>query len=164
MAAPILTAERLREVLDYNPDTGVFVWKVRTSTRTHVGDVAGSRNSDGYLQIKIDRIRYKCHRLAWLYINGVWPTGEIDHVNCVRDDNRITNLRDVSRNVNMQNQLAAHSNNVSGMLGVCQRKKGWQAELQYNGIRYYLGSYATPEQAHAAYFKAKRRLHSGCAI
>lgn len=165
MAATILTAERLREVLDYNPDTGVFVWKVRTSNRVHIGMTANRSHPAGYLQTRIDCKSYLNHRLAWLYTYGAWPNGDIDHINGFRSDNRIGNLRDVARNINLQNQRHARSDNkASGLLGVSRNKKRWKARLVIDRKEFHIGTFDTPEEAHAAYIEAKRRLHPGCTI
>lgn len=164
MAAPILTAERLREVLDYNPDMGVFVWKVRTSTSVRIGDVAGTPTANGYLHIRIDRKHYYGHRLAWLCVYGTWPHGQIDHINGNRLDNRLVNLRDVPQKMNLENQRRAHSNSISGLLGVSPKRNRWKSSIRVAGKEHHIGTYDTPEEAHAAYIEAKRRLHSGCTI
>ena len=154
---------RMREVLSFDARTGVFRNRFNRSTAKD-GEVAGSV-SDGYLIISIDDKRYTAHRLAWFWIYGTVPTGDIDHINGVRDDNRITNLRAVSRSVNMQNQRRARSNNIhSGFLGVQKNKDKWQALIRVNDRRICLGTYITPELAYCAYLDAKRKLHEGCAI
>lgn len=76
-----ITAERLRELLEYDEDTGVFKRKARTSNRISIGDIAGSSDAKGYVCIRVGGKTYKAHRLAWLYVYGEWPTGEIDHIN-----------------------------------------------------------------------------------
>ena len=118
-----LTAERLREVLDYGPDTGVFTWKIRTNSRVKVGDVAGALRPDGYIQISIDGRLHRAHRLAWLYVTGESPPDQIDHINGVRDDNRIANLRLATSAENKQNLRRAKSRNKTGFLGVCTPRK-----------------------------------------
>lgn len=158
MAAAILTAERLREVLNYEPDTGVFVWKVQCGSRGVPGQVAGCSHSLGYRFLRVDGKAYKEHRLAWLHVYGQWPTGEVDHVDGCRDNNRISNLRDVSKSVNQQNLRGAKAHNKSGLLGVTRRKSGgWCARIT-------IGTFDTPEEAHEAYIEAKRRLHLGCVV
>lgn len=158
VAKPILTAERLRDVLDYNPDTGAFVWKVQSGSRGIPGSVAGSDHVLGYRILSVDGRRYKEHRLAWFYVYGKWPTGEVDHIDGHRSNNRIGNLRDVSKSVNQQNLKSAKSHNKSGLLGVTRRKSGgWCARIT-------IGTFDTPEEAHAAYIDAKRRLHLGCPV
>lgn len=164
----MLTQQRLREVLSYDPETGAFVWLVQPNGRVQVGQAAGNLNPYGYVQIKIDRVLYRAHRLAWLYMNGEWPRQEqIDHINGVRNDNRWKNLREVSRSFNLQNRRTPNRRNASAkMLGVSQRCAGggFQARIRYNGKEQRLGTFDTAELAHQAYLKAKRTLHPGCTI
>ncbi|HAS0888998.1 TPA: HNH endonuclease, partial [Enterobacter cloacae subsp. cloacae] len=99
-----LTQNRLKEVLRYDPLTGVFYWLNPTAYCMHPGDVAGFVDYTGYAYIKVDRVKYSAHRLAWLYVHGSMPEEQIDHVNNNRSDNRISNLRLASRSQNMMNQ------------------------------------------------------------
>ena len=92
MNSSALTTDRLKELLHYDQDTGVFTWNVRRSGKTPAGSVAGSYDAYGYIQIRISPFRYKAHRLAWFYVNSEWPKFCIDHINGVRDDNRISQL------------------------------------------------------------------------
>ena len=156
-----LTPERLREVLTYDEATGVFRWKIRVAQRAKAGDVAGSAHSDGYRHIRVDGAMYKLHRLAWLYVYGRWPSAHIDHVNGIRDDNRLANLREADNAQNHQNKKRAQSNNASGYLGVCwhSQNRKWRAQIQAEGKKVQLGYFDTPEEAHAAYLKAKAELH-----
>jgi hypothetical protein len=164
MSKPTLTAERLRELLHYDPGTGAFTRKVDVKLRgervaASKGDAAGYL-TDGYLLCRLDGRIYKCHRLAWLYVHGEWPKQQIDHINGVRNDNRIANLRDVSHQLNMQNIKT--SRGASGVLGVNKNgRSGWQAKITVENKPLSLGTYRTPEAAHAAYLEAKRRLHPG---
>lgn len=161
----MLTAEQVRHVLDYNPDTGVFHWTDNASYQARCREI-GTKNN-GYVVIRVNNKRYKAHRLAWLYVHGKWPDNDIDHINGVRDDNRISNLRDVSRSVNSQNERKARPNNKScGLLGATwhKRTKRWRAQICIQGKKKHLGYYKTPEQAHAAYLEAKRQQHEGCTI
>lgn len=109
---------------------------------------------------------YKLHRLAWLYMTGGWPMGDIDHLNGVRADNRFANLRDVPRGVNLQNCRQAATHNLSTkVLGVYPAKGGhFCAALSVNNKKRHLGTFDTIEQASAAYLSAKRQLHAGCLI
>lgn len=164
---PNLTQDRLQQLLDYNPETGVFVWKVANGRRIHVGDVAGSPNPKGYLVIGVDCRIYRAHRLAWFYVYGKWPEHYIDHINGQVNDNRIVNLRDVSHTVNGENQKDAPAHNKScGVLGVSREKnhRRWRAVIQTGKKQVHIGYFDTVEEAHNAYVLAKRNLHIGCTI
>jgi len=138
-----LTQDRLKELLDYDPETGEFVWKI-SKRGIRAGSVAGTLKPIGYICIRVDGKLYRAHRLAWLYTYGYFPENQIDHLNGIRDDNRITNLREVSQFCNMQNQKT-RSDNTSGFPGVCWRKqrRKWKAQIQIQGKRYGLGYYDT---------------------
>lgn len=164
MATEKITRERLSATLSYDPDTGAFVRKV-TCANNRAGTVAGGVNLKGYISIAIGRQRYLAHRLAWLYVHGKWPEGQIDHINLDRTDNRIQNLRDVSHATNQQNQARPHSHNKLGVMGVRRTATGaYAARITVNGKERYIGTYETPEAASAAYLKVKRELHDGCTI
>lgn len=160
-----LTAERAREMLNYDAETGVLTWKVAVRS-VRRGDEAGNINARGYRVIKLDGARYRAHRLAWLITNGTWPTGELDHINGLKDDNRIANLRDVSRTINSQNQRRARSDSRSGLLGVSfDKSRGkWRAGIGVDGRERHLGRFNTQDAAHDAYIDAKRQLHAGCTL
>lgn len=154
---------RLKQLLSYDAKTGEFR-RIAKIKGVVVGSVAGRLMKHGYVSIGIDGGEYTAHRLAWLYVHGVWPSGYIDHINGQRCDNRIANLRDVSQSVNMQNVYAAKSNSKTGLRGVswhAQRKK-YTARIKVEGRYLSLGLHQTPEAAHTAYMDAKRRLHEGC--
>lgn len=155
-----LTQSRLKELLHYNPDTGLFTWKVSLSKRVKVGDIAGTVKNPGYLRIRIDGKPYYAHRLAWLYVYGAWPKDQIDHINGERTDNRICNLREATNAENQQNRKK-QINNVSGYPGVYWNKSGqkWQARIKINSKTKYLGLFETPEAGHHAYLAAKAELH-----
>lgn len=165
MAKPILTVERLRELLTYDPDTGIFRWKANRGTVIS-GTVAGSAQRLGrtsYVYIMIDHRGYRAHRLAWLYMNGVWPKDMIDHINGDGADNRYSNLREASC---AQNSQAPNKRmlpqNTSGYVGV-SKKKGrnkWNASIAFSGKRIFLGSFFSAEDASAAYLKAKKMHHA----
>ena len=154
-----LTAEKLRELLHYEPASGIFTRKVSTASRAKVGDVAGCQNGAGYLSIMLQRRVHQAHRLAWMYVYGEWPTGQIDHINRIKTDNRISNLRDVSHKQNHQNK-SKPSNNTSGHTGVVWHKQNskWQATITHNKKDTYLGCFATVEEAVAAR-KAAEKLY-----
>jgi len=90
-----------------------------------------------------------------------WPEHDIDHINGVRADNRISNLRDVVRAVNLQNRRSSHRRSLSGLLGVKKNHNGWSAGITKQGVLLHLGTFKTPEQAHSAYIAAKRQFHEG---
>ena len=154
-----LTVEYLRSILHYSPETGIFTRKVGTSNRVKVGDVAGCPRGDGYLQIKVQSRKYKAHRLAWLYVYGVWPEDQLDHVNRVRTDNRIANLRAVTNKQNQQN-ASKRSDNTSGHTGVRWHRwaSKWLAHIRHNQKLIHLGCFATIEEAVAAR-KAAEKLY-----
>lgn len=164
-----LTAERVREVLDYEPETGILRWRVARKG-VMAGKVAGCKHPNGYVVVTVEFHLCQAHRLAWLYMYGEWPVNDIDHINGVKDDNRIANLRDVSHQVNKQNMRKALRPAVpspfnTGLLGTYFNRK-WRrfiAQIQdpVTMKNKYLGGYATAEEAHAVYLEAKRRLHEG---
>jgi hypothetical protein len=100
----MLTQDTLKELFHYDPEEGIFTRKLSTSSNARVGDIAGSKNSDGYIQIMINKNLYYAHRLAWLYFYGKLPIYIMDHINGIKDDNRIVNLREVTRQDNNQNK------------------------------------------------------------
>jgi len=168
MANAILTAQRLRDALDYNGSTGQFTRRLRTAQRHHVGDRADflitSGGCKGYLRVTIDSIRYLAHRLAWFHAYGVWPLHEIDHINGNPADNRIMNLRDVLGRINIQNMRRPRINNKCGYLGVSAHQGKWRSRIQIEGKVIEIGSFNTPLDAHLAYLIAKRKIHEGCTI
>lgn len=166
MTAANLTADRLRELLSYDPNTGVFIRKVRTAKMTQIGDIAGSKNKAGYIQICLEGSRFLGHRLAWFYVHGEWPKDYIDHINGDRSDNRICNLRDASPTVNAQNLQCAKPISKTGLLGAsyCKITRKFKAQIRINGKQKYIGVYASAEEAHAAYIDFKRLHHPGCSI
>lgn len=153
----LLSRNDLMELLDYDPTTGIFVWKVRTSDRIRIGNVAGSFRS-GYRIIRIKGSIYHAHRIAWLFVHGTWPSHDIDHINLVRDDNRISNLREATRSENLRN-VAIRDINKSGLKGVSSNKRQYMARICVHGKTFYLGTFDTPEEAHAAYVAASLEHH-----
>jgi len=141
-----INQEYLKSILHYNPETGVFCWKVRQG-RVCSGEVAGSEKW-GYTRIKINSKEYLAHRLAFLYMTGAWPKDEIDHINHVRDDNRFVNLRSATRQENAKN-LKMSLANTSGVTGVNWHKatKKWKASIWKNGKTKHLGGFSSIEAA-----------------
>lgn len=170
-----LTQEYLRECLDYDTETGVFVWKVRPASHfpTHkglavfnskyAGKPAGGRSWNGYARLSIDGRLWMAHRVAWLYVHGKLPSECIDHVNGNRADNRVVNLREATPAENSQN-IAMRSTGEVPLLGVSHNRlssvKPFKALIGINGTTKYIGSYATAEEAHRAYLAAKEKLHA----
>lgn len=146
------TAERLREVLAYDPGTGVFTWRLRISSHSVVGRRAGTRKPPkNYVCIGIDGKRYYAHRLAWLYMTGMWPACDIDHHNLVHDDNRWKNLRPASPSQNRCNQRPRRDNRL-GLKGVffhAARRK-WYARITKDHRTHHLGVFETADDARTA--------------
>jgi len=147
MSNRILTQKRLKELLRYNPETGLFIRIKYTNSRAQIGDIAGCLDAKGYIQIKIDGEPYKAHRLAWLYVTGSFPEEQIDHKNHIRNDNKWMNLRDVTHKDNGRNK-SMQVNNKSGVTGVFLNKNGnWKANIKVNNKTLYLGSYKEKNDA-----------------
>ena len=149
---PQLTQERLKAVLYYDEFTGVFTRKLNWGKFYQQGDTAGSITYYGYFVISVDGVEYLSHRLAWLYVHGSWPNKHIDHINGIRTDNFISNLRDVSPTINLQNRRNRQRNNQSGALGVCWHKdsKKWRACIRFDGRQKSLGYFQTVADASEA--------------
>jgi HNH endonuclease/AP2 domain len=177
MAERELTKERLQELLEYDPLTGVFTWRVdrfcggdHKATRVRAGDVAGCKNQNGphrkrdgerrtYIRITIDGCGYSAHRLAHLYVTGQWPPEDIDHEDLDGLNNRWTNLRPCTQTLNNANTIAP-GNNTSSHKGVSWDRlhKKWCALIQQQGVRYRLGYFDDPEDAAAAYAAKAKEL------
>jgi len=158
----LLTATRLRELIHYEPDTGVFTRLIDTGSRWKEGQVVGSMGSDGYWLIGVNSQQYRANCLAWLYMTGEWPESEVDHKDTDKLNNRWLNLRDITPLFNQQNKRKARKNNKCGLLGVFPNKKGFSSQLRIpGGKRIHLGTWKTPEEAHAAHMEAKLKYHEG---
>lgn len=160
MSKKPFTAQELREHLSYDPETGQFVWLKGKKA----GKVAGSFDGRGYRQIGLLYSMCKAHRLAWLYMTGEWPEGFIDHINHVTADNRFSNLRVADAVLNGQNQIRAQKRSSHGFMGVKRNGNRYESRISVCGKRIALGTYGTPDEAHAAYLSAKRSMHAGCTI
>jgi len=140
IGASMLTQERLKELLHYNPDTGVFTWKTRPSYSIHIGDIAGCvQKKNRYIVIRINKSLHYAHRLAFLYMNGC--TGEeVDHIDHNPSNNSYRNLRIVSHRENLQNRSMS-VNNSSGHTGVTwfKRDKKWHSQINIQGRNIHLG-------------------------
>jgi len=167
MSDDLPTAAEVRELLDYDPQTGRFTWKVKVAQNVKAGGQAGGRDARGYWRVKVGGKDRGAHRLAWLYMTGEWPSGEIDHIDGNPGNNAWANLRDVTKSVNQQNQRRAQvTNKSSGVLGVTWgvRQKKWRAVIRYAGKNMHLGYFHALGEAEDAYKTAKRQLHAGCTI
>lgn len=153
-----LTAKIIRNLLNYDPKTGIFTWRVRSSNRLRAGDKAGSIGKFRYARICIDHRSFSAHRLAWLHYHGEWPKGHLDHINGNCADNRIENLRLATSSQNSWN-MKAMKNNATGMKGITRDRGKWKAHICCHYKRYNLGLFNTPEEAHQAYIKAAKKLH-----
>jgi hypothetical protein len=158
-----LTQARLKELLHYDPETGLFRWLVKFSRQQPDG-AAGTKDAYGYLLIRVERRLYKAHRLAWLYVHGAWPTKGIDHINRVRDDNRIANLREACQSLNTMNQ-GARANSRSGVTGVVWKedRQKWYAQIRIGYRMVHLGVFKNKNDAAAARKKAEDAFFSGYA-
>lgn len=157
--------QRLKEMLDYNEESGLFVWRRRPRTcRVQVGDVAGYINSKGYVYIGLDGKGHLGQRLAWLYVHGVLPALEVDHINGIRSDNSLRNLRLTTHAENQQNRRVPSKSSKTGYLGVefdmKKKSRPWIARIRVDGRSLRLGTFDSAEEASHAYIAAKQKLHS----
>lgn len=153
-----VTQQRLRELLWYCPATGIFEWK-RSAKGRKMGRPAGCKSAVGYIVIRIDGVLYQAHRLAFLYIYGRWPNGDIDHKDGVRTNNALDNIRECSRSTNLHNRMVGKGR--SGLIGAswCEQAGRWHARIQEGGRQRHIGTFPTAELAHAAYMEARRAAH-----
>jgi hypothetical protein len=163
-----LNWDYLHNILDYDEDTGIFKWKVRKGNSIYVGDIAGSFYTSGYRRIIINGIDYKEHRLAWYYVYAKWPEKLIDHIDGIKYNNAISNLREVTNSENMQNQKTAMKNKTSGssIPGVYfyRNNNKYCAQLQINGKLKSFGSYSTIEEAESICIEMRRKYYAGNTI
>ncbi|HGF7373652.1 TPA: HNH endonuclease [Vibrio cholerae] len=153
-----ITATELKELFSYDEISGDFTVIKKYNTLYKVGDTPLSVNKDGYLQLRINKKMYVQHRLAWLYMTGFFPDGDIDHINHDRLDNRFCNLRVVTKDENNRNMSMRHSN-TSGVTGVSLHRAtgSWCAEIKHKGKKVYLGLYKDINDAKLAREEAEVR-------
>jgi hypothetical protein len=151
----------VNEWINYDSDTGVFTWKKKRG-RVNSGDECGSITGKGYQRIRLNHKNYMAHRMAWLIVYGQLPSEQIDHMNRVKSDNRIINLRELTNMENVQNKLIAHITNKTGMLGVYVQGGRYRAAIEHDGKRVNLGMFDTAAEASDAYLAKKRELHVSC--
>lgn len=174
-----ISAEYARQLLDYDPETGILTWKARTPdmfkdgmrrdaeqecrrwNSKHAGKVAGGLHPRGYLTIAIEGVRYAQHRICWLIETGNWPKDGLDHKNGIRSNNQFKELREATDAQNQQNQKL-RIDSTSGFRGVSWHKKAskWTAYIHIDGNKKYLGLYTDKESAYAAYLLAKSKFHT----
>lgn len=159
MAKKPLSRDRLCELLEYDPETGLFRW-LESRGRVSAGHIAGSlKNDSGYIFIRVDEEMYRAHRLVWLYVHGRFPPEDMDHINGDRADNRLSNLREATRSQNLANS----KKRVTAM-GIYKgahfdkRRNKWSSRFAENGKLRFLGYFETPEEANARYMVEARRV------
>ncbi len=156
---PELTADEVRKLLRYDQETGKLFWLVRSAIHVSPGDEAGYVEPNGYISVSIRKRAYKSHRLIWLMVTGDWPAACIDHINGVRADNRLVNLRQATKAQNNTNSMTPKTN-TSGYKGVTWNKYSGKflAQIRFKRKSYFLGYFTEAEEAHHAYVAAAERL------
>ena len=156
-----LTRERLLELFHHESDSGLFIRKKSVTNSVCAGDVAGTI-TNGYGIVTIDRKQYRAHRLAWFYVYGIWPSEDVDHINGIKTDNRISNLRCASRSENACN-TKTRADNTSGFKGVswCKMMNKWFAYVNINKKRIKVGYFHDKDAAAEAVRVAREKLHKG---
>jgi len=174
MAIQIVTQETVRDLLHYDPNTGIFTWRYRDrkycasdkaqkiwNTR-YAGKKAGFFHEE-YIKIKIFYYNFAAHRLAILYVTGSLPSMDVDHIDRNKSNNRFENLREVSKFVNQQNRFNPRSDSRTQIIGAQKsggkNSKKFYSRIRVNGKYHHLGTFDTAEQAGAAYLSAKQALH-----
>lgn len=151
--------QRIREILDYDPDSGVFRWRSH-GRNTRAGGVAGTVANWGYMLIRLGRKNYRAHRLAWLWVYGEWPSDQLDHINRDRKDNRIANLRKADQSDNFCNKQGRIPGRLKGTTKIGTR---WRAGITRHSQYHNLGTFDTEQEAHEAYCQAAAKLHGAFA-
>lgn len=160
----LLSEAVLKSKLHYDPETGVFTRAKTVNKMFTAGQAVGSIDAHGYRVIRIGEFgQPKAHRLAVLYMTGVWPVSDVDHIDGDRSNNAYKNLRLVDRTTNAENHRKAHSHSKTGLIGACfnKQKKKFVAQIKVSGEVRYLGQFDDAQSAHSAYITAKRQLHMG---
>jgi len=153
----MLTQSYLQSILNYNLDTGIFIWK-------HNNKIAGTKHRQGYIHISVNNKKYAAHRLAWIYIYGSFPKYMIDHVNGIKSDNKIINIREATANQNQHNK-SLNKNNTSSVKGVhwCDLMSKWQARICVNTKRINFGYFDSLEFAELVIQEARMKYHGNFA-
>lgn len=160
MARIELDIEYLRTRLRYEPESGKLYWLAARYNKRRVGLVAGCMDKEGYITVKVDRRQCRAHRICWAIQHGFWPPDQVDHINGIRSDNRIANLRLADQYENNQNQ-SWRGHGVSGLRGAAfvSKEQKFRASIKHRGATRHLGSFDTAEEAHRAYMEAKASIH-----
>lgn len=153
---------QLNDIIEYAPETGLFRWKVRPK-RSVPGWFAGCPHVTGYLRVRVNGKLWKAHRLAYLLMTGAEPQGDMDHVNGVRDDNRWINLRLATRTENLRNRKSVSPSGLKGVMRTDNAAKPFRARIKVDGRNVHLGTFATAEEAHAAYCAAAEKHYGAFA-
>jgi len=156
----VLTVDYLKEIIHYNPETGIFTW-ILARPKIRAGQIAGYKTHKNRIEIEIHGKAYQASRLAVFYMTGEWPRHQVDHINCIRHDNRWCNLREATQSQNQANRPARKGKKIP-FKGVTIKKhlpKPFVAQICKNGQHKHLGCYSTPEEAHKAYIDAANDLH-----
>lgn len=165
MATDDFSIEGLKSIIHYDRKTGVLRRIFNYGTCRPCNVVLSSASKDGYIKVGVFGKTYSAHRIAWFYVRGRWPVGDIDHIDGNKANNAFSNLREVPHRINSQNRVKASKESSSGFLGVSTAPfSKWVARIAVDGKNKYLGHYTTPEAAHEAYLSAKRKMHKGCTI
>lgn len=153
----MITQTELKRLLNYNSETGIFTWEL-DRRRIMAGYTAGTLKNSGYIHIVVNYKPYMAHRLAWLYITGIFPINQLDHINGNRNDNRFCNLREATNNQNQYNSVVSKNNKLR-IKGVSKQGNKYQARARINYKEHYLGLYKTPEEASNAYLVFTKKHH-----
>lgn len=154
-----ITHERLLELVEYSPDTGLFINKIKRGNLSHKGKVLGTINATGHLVLQLDKVMYLAHRLAWFYCFEEWPIDIIDNIDRDPANNRLDNLREATKSTNSFNSKIRTDNSI-GLKGVYfdKRRDHFYSQIVVNSIKVYLGRFSTAEEAHTAYINKAKEL------
>ena len=158
----MVTQEQLKELINYNSETGIFTNKVTRNSRAVKGQELNPSNEGRYGAVQLNKQKYLLHRLAWFYINGTWPKDQIDHINGIKTDNRISNLRECTNQQNSYNRKGREG--TSKYKGVHAHGNKWRAKVTISGKQIIIGSFNTEKEAALAYNKQVKVIHGEFAV
>jgi len=161
-----ITQSDVVSALIYEPDTGLLKWR-GGRPKTIKGNIAGYKRDNGYIDVRVNRTLIRAHRLIWLYVYGYLPIS-IDHINGIRDDNRLCNLRECTNGENQQNIKAKKrtQEKKSQFLGVswCKKANKWRAQIRHKRKALHIGYFECEKDAYSAYLSKKSQLHTFCPL